>query len=377
MRGNEGSNMDESEVYEQHQGEPQRDQPSADEPTQERSAEHPEGRACPPPPTGTVGCEAGVDDIKCVAEGDRAKSLYHDTFGTDLAQAKIDYEATRRDYRAEQRDAAPIVQALENEIRHLVERIKCQIEQKRVWKCLDDAFSSVRDEIRCCPSPSLCCDNPCDFPLDDIEGNTGIGLAVLIQQYQERTDAAKKCFTDLRGEPAALKARVLAAKMEVASITTDLGGDRATVDLKRLYARALVVRWQIKIIWGPFGQVQKFVDCLCQALTCWTQGCHAVYQLTGAKAVAECKERAKQERCNKLRAETVEQVLAAYDRLCAEPECTDEPSHDDDEYPGDGADDAQDDCDCEHHNHHHHHHHGGHKNHHHKEGHGHKNWESR
>ena len=186
-----------------------------------------------------------------------------------------------------------MVQGLENEIRHLVERIKCQIEQKRVWKCLDDAFCEVRDEIKCCPTQDLCCEDPCEFPLEDIENKTVAELAVLIAEYQERTDAAKQCFTDLKGEPAALKQRVEDAKTEVASLTTDLGGDPATLDLKRLYARALVVQWKIKKVWGAFGQVQKFVDCLCQALTCWTKGCQAVYQLSGAKAIAECKEKAK------------------------------------------------------------------------------------
>ncbi len=90
-------------------------------------------RTVRPPPPETSGCEPGVDDLTCVAAGDKAKAAYHETFAADLAKAKIDYEATRKAYRTEQHDAARIVQGLENEIRHLVERIKCQIEQKRVW----------------------------------------------------------------------------------------------------------------------------------------------------------------------------------------------------------------------------------------------------
>jgi hypothetical protein len=164
-------------------------------------------------------------------------------------------------------------------------------------------------------------------------------------------------------------------KAEVASLTSDLGKDPATLDLKRLYARALVVKWKIRKVWGAFGQVQKFVDCLCQALTCWTKGCQAVYQLSGAKAIAECKEKAKKDRCDKLRNETVEQVLAAYDRLCAEPECTEEESNGGDDYPGedDSSDDDESDSDCDCHKHHHHdcgchHHHHHHQHHHGKKG---------
>jgi hypothetical protein len=362
--------MDEPEAAASEETDEKPDEPSSyqsTEPEKQEPPEEPTEPECPPPPPETSGCEPGVDDLSCVAAGDKAKSAYHDTFAEDLAQAKIDYEETRKAYRTEQHDAAPVVQGLENEIRHLVDRIKCQIEQKRVWRCLDDAFCAVRDEIKCCPTQDLCCEDPCEFPLTDIENKTVTELEVLIAEYQKRTDAAKQCFTDLKGEPARLKQRVDEAKTEVASITTDLGGEPATLDLKRLYARALVVQWKIKRVWGAFGQVQKFVDCLCQALTCWTKGCQAVYELSGAKAVAECKEQAKQDRCDTLRNETVEQVLAAYDRICAEPECKDEPSDCDDdsdkepcEDPENGDDCSEhhhhDDCGCHHHHHHHHEH---------------------
>lgn len=349
-------------AYEDKPEPEQPEEPESYEPKEPEEPEYPEDPECPPPPPETSGCEPGVDDLTCVAAGDKAKAAYHETFAADLAKAKTDYETTRKAYRIEQHDAAPIVQGLENEIRHLVERIKCQIEQKRVWKCLDDAFCEVRDELKCCPSPDLCCEEPCEFPLEDIETKTVAELAVLIEEYQKRTNAAKTCFNDLLGEPAALKDRVQKAKDEVGSLTTELGGDAATLDLKRLYARALVVQWKIKKIWGAFGHVQKFVDCLCQALTCWTKGCQAVYHLSGAKAIAECKEKAKQDRCDKLRNETVEQVLAAYDRLCAEPECEDKPSDDADSGEDDeDSGESDEDCDCHQHHHHdcgcHHHHH--------------------
>ena len=353
--------MAESETAAEYDEKPDKpEEPPPYEQEEPEKPEYPEEPECPPPPE-TSCCEPGVDDLKCVAAGDKAKAVYNDTFEADLAKAKIDYEATRKAYRTEQHDAAPIVQDLENQIRHLVERIKCQIEQDRVWKCLDKAFCKVLEELKCCPTPKPCCSEDCEFPLDDIEDKSAAELAVLIAEYQKRIDDAKKCFNDLLGEPAALKTRVAEAKNEVAAITTDLGGDQAKLDLKRLYARALVAQWRIKKIWGGFGQVQKFVDCLCQALICWTKGCRAVYDLTGAKAVAECVEQSKKDRCDKLRNETVEQVLATYDRLCAKPECDDEPAdEDEDSSDDDDSDDSDDDCDCHKHHHHHrskHHHH--------------------
>lgn len=331
--------------------EPEADQ--AYQNTPETPPEDPTEPVCPPPPPETSGCEPGVDDLKCVAAGDKAKATYSETFEADLAKAKTDYETTRKDYRAAQQEKALIVQDLENQIRHLVERIKCQIEQKRVWKCLDEAFCSVLDELKCCPTPEPCCGEPCEFPLDACEDKSAAELATLIAAYQKRIDEAKTCFNDLLGEPVALRARVDEAKKLVDDLNAALGGDQATLDLKKLYAEAVVAQWKIERVWGSFGQVQKYVDCLCQALTCWTKGCHAVYHLTGAKAVAECQEQAKKDRCDKLRNETAEQVLAAYDRLCAEPPCEDEPRE---EKPNGAEDDTDDDCDCHKHHHHHHHH---------------------
>jgi hypothetical protein len=357
----------------------------------QKPGENPEEPDCPPPPPETSGCEPGVDDLRCVAAGDKAKAAYHDTFEAALTQAKVDYEATRKAYRAEQHDATSAVEKLEHDSCRQVERIKCKIEQRRIWKCLDDAFCAVLDELKCCPHPDSGCDEPCDYPLDDIEQKTVAELSVLIKTYQDRTDAAQQSFTALLGEPAALKARVEARRTEVDAITTDLENDKVPVDLKRLYARALVAQWQIKQVWGPFGHTQRFVDCLCQTLTCWTKGCEAVYKLTGALAVAQCQEQAKLDRCEKLRTETVEQVLAAYDRMCATPPCGAEPSDGDDGEDGDSGsgDDTSDesdygcecgceehrhdDCGCEHHHqgcgchhhrhHHHRHHHHGHDDH--------------
>lgn len=129
--------------------------------------------------------------------------------------------------------------------------------------------------------------------------------------------------------------------------------------LKQTYADALVTKWKIGRVWQGFGQVQDFVDCLCGALTCWTRGCEAVYALTGTKAVVDCKDDAKAAYCTKLRDETMQQVLARYDRRCARKD-DDEPgesgSNGDERGGGHGG--AHDDCGC--HGHHDHHHHHGH-----------------
>jgi hypothetical protein len=367
-------------------------------PDPETEAESPEQQQEPPeskpddkepdcssyPPQGD--CPSGVSDLECTAKGDEAKAAYNKTFADDLKNAKDAYETTRGEYRKARHDVRLDVEDLRNQIRHLVERIGCQIEQKRVRKCLDDAFCDVLEELKCCPKPGACCTEDCDFPLDEIKDLDFEKLStkdlialierlqVMITEYQARIDKAKKCFEDLKGEPAALKKRVQDAKDAVNEINQMLATtDAATLDLKTAYAKALVWQWKLGRVWGGFKQVQDFVECLCDALTCWTEGCEAVYKLTGVKAIAECKAKARQDRCDTLRNKTVEQILAGYDRRCAKQD-RDGPSdgtggkhdggedhddHDDHDQHGDHDDD--DDCGCHHHHHHHRHHHHHHR----------------
>lgn len=323
---------------------------SADEPTPEQSGGEPQD--CSPPPE-TSGCEPGVDELNCIAEGDAAKSAYHRGFKADLDKAKADYETARESYADARRKSAPLVADLQNQIKHLLERIRCQIEQKRIWRCLDDAWCEVQRELKCCPQPTGCCIGECEFPIADLDKKSTDELTAVIADYQQQIDAAKKCFADLLGEATRLTDEVEAAKKAVADLNAVLSGDQATLDLKKAYAEALVADWKVDSIWNGFNHVQDYVDCLCQALTCWTKGCSAVYVLVGAQAVAACKDKAKQERCAKLRSETAKQILARYERLCPTKTCED--SDDTENEPDEDVPDDFDDCGCHHHHHHHHH----------------------
>ena len=331
----------------------------------------PDCSAYPPPGD----CPSDVGDLECTAKGDEAKATYSATFATDLTTAQTDYETTRAAYRTARHEVKLTVDDLANQIWHLVERIGCQIEQKRVRICLDEAFDDVLKELKCCPKPEACCATECAFPLDEIEDIDWTKLSitqlttlieriqVLITDYQARIEVAKKCFTDLKGEPAALRDRVQKAKDSVAEINSMLATtDAATLDLKTAYAKALVAKWRIGRIWGGFKQVQDFAECLCDALNCWRKGCKAVYELKGVEAVAICKRDARQKRCDKLHNETVEQILAGYDRRCGKKECPEPPDGNGDG-DGDGGHDG-DDCGCGGHHRHHHHKHR-HQHHHH------------
>jgi hypothetical protein len=317
-------------------------------------------------------CDPDVNDLECVAAGDKAKADYSDTFATDLKTAKGTYDTTRTAYRTARHDVWLTVEDLRHQIRHLVDRIACQIEQPRIRRHLDEAFYEVLEELKCCPTPNPCCTDDCHFSLDDCDDLSSAELAARIIQYQKRTDEAKQSFTDLTGEPQALRDRVDARKADVARITAALAGDPAALDLKQTYADALVTKWKIGRVWQGFGQVQDFVDCLCGALTCWTRGCEAIYVLTGRKAVVDCRDDAKSTYCTKLRDETVQQILARYDRRCARKGDNDSPGGGGEGNQGGGrgggghggsggggegsGNGGHDDCGCGHSSHHHDHH---------------------
>jgi predicted nuclease with TOPRIM domain len=316
------------------------------------------------PPPGECG---GVDDLSAVAAGDKAKTDYNDTVATELATARTDYEATRKAYRTARHDVKKDVEDLRNQLKNLVERIGCQI-SKRNRKCLKDAFDDVLEQLKCCRDEESCCDKVCKFPLPaDIDKLPTLPveeLSALITKYEAAITEAKDCFDKLKKEPEALQTRVANLKTKLEEINNMLTGDAAALDLNKAYAEALVAQWKIANIWGIFKQVQQFVDCLCHALTCWTDGVHAVYILKGAEAIAKYNQTAKQKYCEKLRKETVDQVLAGYDKRCAKKEPDDKPDDyddyddDDDDDPDDDDDDDHDDddhdydCGCHHHHSH-------------------------
>jgi len=153
-------------------------------------------------------------------------------------------------------------------------------------------------------------------------------LGKRITRYQVQIDKAKACFTQLLTEPAALQARVDDAKKRIDDLNTELAGDPATLDPKKAYVEALVVRRLLQQVWGGFPRSPDFIDCLCRALTVWTQGCGAVSALTGCLAVNTCILGTREQRCTQLRTDTVDEILLAYDRICPEgDDCGDSGRH--------------------------------------------------
>ncbi len=324
-----------------------------------------------PPPRDDSGCDAStIDTVACRAAGVAAQATYDQTYTSDLEAAKQTYSDVRTQYRASRQAAAVPYKEMRHQIKHLLERIRCMIEQRRVWVCLDEAYCEVIGEVECCSLPPGCCAKARTF---DVSGGEDMSLRVLerlITRYQRWTDEAKACFDNLAKEPDQLTARVAAAQQLIKDIDTALSGDPATTDLKQLYVRARVAAWTVDQIYGGFAKTQDFADCLCLALTTWTAGCAAVSELTRIEAYKKCCDDQAVARCDALKAPTVEEILAAYDRLGGGDPCHKDDSKDNDCHDSGGGDDsddhgsddggpADDDCGCGHHHHQHHHHHHG------------------
>jgi hypothetical protein len=287
-----------------------------------------------------------IDEIACRSEGLNARAKYDSANTKDLGAAKDKYDAQRIKYREERRKKASEVQDLRHQVKHLLERIRCHIEQKRVWQCLDQAFCVVVDELACCDDTYGCCaDGECEFPTDlppaddsctpcDALRQRTKDLTQRITDYETRTKTARDCFERLAGEADALTKRVTDATDDIKAITAELSSDEASTDLKRTYTKALVANRDIQRIWNGFAQTQDYVDCLCWALTCWTKGFAAISELTGELAIAACQQGKAEAHCTHLREKTVEETLAVYDKLCPQSAPCDEPA------PPNGCDDV-------------------------------------
>ena len=91
------------------------------------------------------------------------------------------------------------------------------------------------------------------------------------------------------------------------------------------------MRYRLKIIWNGFKETKDFVDCLCRALTCWTEGSATIAVLKDKLAVLECKEQAEKDRCAYVQEHPVDEVLTVYEKKCCGDPCPDSGDEDEEE----------------------------------------------
>jgi hypothetical protein len=297
-----------------------------------------------PPKTGCGGCDTTlIDTLRCKAEGVAAEAAYNAQYQKDVGDAQAEFNDICNTYRATRTEVKLEINQMRHDTKRAIERIRCMIKQHRVVECLDEAWCEVEHELHCCTQTG-CCVKPenCKFPLPEA-GTCDTELKKLIAEYTDHTDKAKACFTSLKGESPALKQRVRDRKAELDDIQAKLNANDPATDLKRLYAGALVLRYRLKHIWNGFEETKEFVDCLCHALTCWTEGSGQIAVLKGQLAVRECWEKAKEDRCTYIKEHTVDEILTVYEKECCPDPCPPPTDECDD---SDGDDGDHDDCGC-------------------------------
>ncbi len=278
-----------------------------------------------------------IDKLKCKAAGVAAEAAYNAEYQDKVTAAKTEFTEIRNKYRTTRTEVALDVQDMRHQVKRAIDRIKCLIKQERVVECLDEAWCDVRDALDECWSGGCCVKEPdCQFDTSDPPSDE-TELKKLIAEYVEKAAKAEACFKQLSEEPAALAQRVRDRKADLDAVQTMIGGDAATTDLKRLYAMALVLQYRLWRVWNGFKETKDFVDCLCRALTCWTEGSAAIAVLKGKLAVEECEDKADQDRCAALAANPVDEILTVYDKKCCEDPCPDDEDEDEDE----------DECSCD------------------------------
>ncbi|WP_018353256.1 hypothetical protein [Longispora albida] len=301
----------------------------SDNPTQQTQKPPPEK----PPETGCGDCQPGlIDCLRCRTQAIARQAEYNATAQPELEAAQKAYEEARRAYRAKRRDVSLEVQDLRHENKRLLDRLRCLIKQESVVRCLDDAWCEIAGELDTCTGTPICCsekvtpapevpdvDWDCGAPLltdDEYEA-----LEAGATAHRNRADKFKACFESLVKEPEELGKRVQEIRAAIDAITAGLAADSATVDLKELYAKALVARRHLRLVWNGFNEAKDYADCLCRTLTCWSSASAAISKLLGRLAFEECRRAADQARCEELRKNTVDQILTRYEKLCPQDDC--------------------------------------------------------
>jgi hypothetical protein len=318
-------------------------------PNDQNPAEPPAANGAPPSPAEDPELTAprecpdctprALDPLRCRAKGVQAQAEYdHDHPGADPGK----YEQARLDYGKARHDAAPVVAEVRSQLAHVTDQLRCIIDDRETVECLDEAWLEVKERLRVCdPWLGCCVDDDGDFDADVRDYGIEI-IKARIAEYEHRTQAAETCFDNLLKEPDKLTERVANLKAEVAGIAADVGGDPATTDFKRLYARALVAERHLDEVWWGYPYAHDYVDCLCLALRVSLRGRAALSRLTGELAVRMCRIDAREGRCKHLREHIVDGIIEEYVRKC-------HPRHDHD----DGHDRHHDEDDDDRHQRHH------------------------
>ncbi len=321
---------------------------------------------------GCADCDPGLlDDLKCQAAGIQQQADYNAAHGPELDGARTAFAAARGAYNEVRGKAEPLVAKARHQLEELEDRVRCQLDGADAGR-IERAWWRIVERLdRCGHERGCCCDEPCDFD-EQVREVAPEDVPGRLAMIESRTKEASECFWSLIGEYtvvsapapptspnvpaaptapaapapvatagpaaaatpaipaapatvtpapppaplAALPARVKAMQDEIEAISK--AAAEGSWDPPTLYAAVLVARRHLKDVWRGFVNVNEYMDCLCQALTCMIKGHAAIGELIRLCAVELCFRESWKAGCKYLEDNTVDEVLAEYLRVCAE-----------------------------------------------------------
>jgi hypothetical protein len=263
------------------------------------------------------GCDLDeIDALTCKAKEIQKKAEVTTESLQTLDARRADFKAAKDAYTAAWAAAKADVDAATAKLTPLKKELACRLsDQKR--QCLGEVWEKVKTEIHECTGEQGCRRFDCDFNESATETDTQATLSGRISELRQKAVELDTYFGDLVNEQTKLPANAAAAKQLVDTLATDAAADTGEKDSVRLYARAVVAEWTIANVWDGFTSIQNYLDCLCQILTCLLKVWKAIVALEGARAERQCGDERKQERCDTLRSDPVDEIVTRYNKECA------------------------------------------------------------
>jgi hypothetical protein len=265
-----------------------------------------EWHPCPP---SIATCDTGaIDDLRCEATGVAAEAAALAAVADQLEARRTAFDTARKAYGDARAAAADTVKSIRRDLENLEIDIKCLLTDEEL-DCIEKAFRQVRDCVDECSTTQGCCvAEDCDFDSEE-------WTVERIADLTARVEKIEHCFDDeLVKEPVQLAARVAKVAELVDKLKADTKVDPK--DKNRLSARLKEAALALETVWGSFGDVNEYQECLCCGLTCSLKGRQVLAQLAGDKAFQECQELARKKRCDWLLANIVEETIAVLLLVC-------------------------------------------------------------
>jgi hypothetical protein len=262
-------------------------------------------------PSNCIECDLGeIDALTC-----ESARIERQAEVTKESLEKLDgfrdkFDTARGTYTTALATAGEDVKSAEKQLDEL--DLTCRLDHDTRTR-IDDLWKEVLEKIKACRPAPGCRVGECDPDASIGDGDVPAVLAGRIQVLRQEADRRGAYFDALIAQQVELPARAAKAKQDVADLATDTRGEPPANEPARLHIRGTVITWTLENVYQGFPDVDSYIDCLCQALTCVLRYWKAIVALEGARAEKACKEDKSQSACDALLADPLAELQARFD----------------------------------------------------------------